>query len=248
VATQEELYAIRDGATPLFLAGACVMAILPTSTSYLKLVDAPYLSLAGQTITPTKVMEFIQRSPAASSVILMAPLRVVCNLVVLNMATVYLNIANTVSGARAKEVINRPLQMGGKVAYICAVKANPGVALCQCCWKWGHPSSACHGLQAKCPLCMGLHGREHHRTLSGCCKGNAKANPPIPPMAKGMPCPHPSCCINCRKDHPTNSCKCNFWHHHFDWDWIKARYAEVSEQRCFQSSTTNTPAESSGQP
>ena len=45
VATQDELYAIRDGAIAIFLVGSHVMAILPTSTSYLKLVDMPYLSL-----------------------------------------------------------------------------------------------------------------------------------------------------------------------------------------------------------
>jgi len=78
-------------------------------------------------------MEFIQRLPVASSIILTAPLRVVHNLVASDMATVYLNIANMVSGARVKEVIGKPLQMGGRVAYIHAAKANPGVALCQCC-------------------------------------------------------------------------------------------------------------------
>jgi len=158
------------------------MAILPTSTSYLKLVDIPYLfPHMGQTITPEKVMDYIRRSPVASSVILMAPPCVVHNSAASDMATVYLNIANTVSRVRAKEVINRPIQMGGAVAYICAAKANPGVALCQRCWKWGHPSSACRGLQAKCPLCMGPHSREHHHTLAGCCKGNTKATPPTPP-------------------------------------------------------------------
>ena len=211
MATQDELYAIRDGAIPIFLAGLQVTAILPTFTSYLKLVDVPYLSLLGGTIQPQKVMKLIQKLPVASSVVLTAPLRVVHNSVASDMATVYLNIADTVSSARAKEVIGKPLQMGGRVAYIHATKANSGVALCQHCWKWGHPSSACHALQAKCPLCMGPHGREHHHTLSGCFKGNAKVTPPVPPMAEGMLCPHPSCCINCRKDHPTNSCKCNFW-------------------------------------
>jgi len=114
MANQEELYAIRDGAIPVFLAGSHIMAILPTSTSYFKLVDMPYLSLAGQTITPQKVMEFIQRLLAASSVILTAPLRVVWNLVASDTATIYLNIADTMSGVRVKEVIGKPLQMLGK--------------------------------------------------------------------------------------------------------------------------------------
>ena len=247
VATQEELYAIRDGATPVFPAGAKVMAILPTSTSYLKLVDVPYLfPHTGQTVTPEKVMEHIRRSPAASSVILTAPLRVVRNSAASDTATVYLNIADTVSGARAKEVVNRPIQMGGSVAIIRAAKANPGVALCQRCWKWGHPSSACRALQAKCPLCMGPHSREHHRTLAGCCKGNAKTTPPTLPTAEGMPCPHPSRCVNCRKDHPADSRKCNFWRHRFDQDWIKARYTEVSERHRSKPPRANTPAASGG--
>jgi len=211
VATQEELFAIHDGATPVFPAGAKVMVILPTFTSYLKLMDVPYLSHSGQTITLDRVMDYIRRSPAASSMILTAPIRIVHNSAASDTATIYLNIANMVSGVRAKEVVNHPLQMGGKVSYIRAAKANPGIALCQCCWKWGHPSSACQVLQAKCLLCMGPHSREHHRTLAGCYKGNAKANPPVPPMAEGMSCPHPSHCVNCRKDHPADNRKCNFW-------------------------------------
>jgi len=95
VANQEELYAIRNGASPVFPGGAKVMAILPTSTSYLKLVDVPYLfPHTGQTVTPEKVMDYIRRSPAASSVILMAPLRVVRNSAASDMATMYLNIAD----------------------------------------------------------------------------------------------------------------------------------------------------------
>ena len=162
------------------------------------------------------------------------------------MATVYLNIADTVSGARAKEVLNRPLQMGGKVSYIHAAKVNPGVALCQRCWKWGYPSSACHALQAKCLMCIGPHGREHHCTLSGCCKGNAKVTPPTSPTAEGMLCPHPSHCVNCRKDHPADSRKCNFWRHLFDQDWIKACYTKVSEWKCSRSPIAHTPAASGG--
>jgi len=118
VATQEELFAICDGATPVSPASAKVMVILPTSMSYLKLTDVPYLSHSGQTITPEEVMDYIQRLPAASSMILMAPICIVHNSVASDMATVYLNIADTVSGVRAKEVVNHPLQMGGRVSYI----------------------------------------------------------------------------------------------------------------------------------
>ena len=168
------------------------------------------------------------------------------NLAASDMATVYLNIADMVSGARVKEVVNRPIQMGGKVLYIHAAKANPGIALCQHCWKWGHPSSACHALQLKCPLCMGPHSQEHHHTLSGCCKGNTKVTPLVPPTAEGMPCPHPSLCINCRKDHPANSRKCNFWQHCFDHNWIKVRYAKVSVWRCSHQPHANNPTASGG--
>ena len=118
VATQDELYAIHDGAIPIFLVGLHITVILSTSMSYLKLVDVPYLSLVGEVIQPMKVLEFIQRLPSVSSIILTAPLRVVCNSAALDMATVYMNITDTVCGARAKEVIGKPLQMGGSVVFI----------------------------------------------------------------------------------------------------------------------------------
>jgi len=116
VATQDDLYAIHDGAIPLFPLECQVLAILPTSTSYLKLVNI--LSLVGEAIQPQKVIEFIHKSLAASSIILTAPLWVVHNSAASDTVMVYLNIADMVSGARAKEVISRPIQMGGKIAFI----------------------------------------------------------------------------------------------------------------------------------
>jgi len=61
VATQDDLFAICDEAIPIFPAGSCVTAILPTSMSYLKLVNIPYFSLVGERIQPERILEFIKR-------------------------------------------------------------------------------------------------------------------------------------------------------------------------------------------
>jgi hypothetical protein len=142
-------------------------------------------------------------------------------------ATVYLNIADSINGSHARALLSRSLQIGRFVCPFRATRSNPGATLCQRCWRWGHPMSQCRAPQIRCPICSGPHHAEHHHTLGGCCKGNAKANPPIPPTAPDMLCPHPPWCPNCRKDHSADSRKCAFWRHRFDQDWIKARYAEV---------------------
>jgi hypothetical protein len=144
-----------------------------------------------------------------------------------------------------KALIGRAVQFGRYVSPFRPARANPGSALCQRCWKWGHPDSACRAPQIRCPVCAGPHRKEHHRALAGCCKGNAKATPPVPPTAEGTACPHPARCVNCSKNHAADSRQCNFWRHRFDSDWIKARYEEVRSRRS-RSPTSNQPATGGG--
>jgi hypothetical protein len=161
-------------------------------------------------------------------------------------ATVYLNIADSVSGARAKALIGRTVQFGRYVASFKAARANPGLPLCIRCWKWGHPTKACRAPQIKCSHCSGPHRSEHHRSLSGCCKGGPDGKNP-PATKEGEPCPHKPRCVNCRKDHAADDRRCNFWRHRFDHDWIKARYEEVSTRKRSRSPPVpNHPAGSGG--
>ena len=145
---------------------------------------------------------------------------------------VYLNISDSVSSARAKVLIGKAVQFSRFVAPFRAARANPGIALCSCCWCWGHPATACHGLQGKCPICSGPHHKEHHCALASCCQGNSNVSPLIPATAEGAPGLHLACCINCHKEHVVDDRHCNFWHHCFDLEWIKVCYDEVSECKC----------------
>jgi hypothetical protein len=159
---------------------------------------------------------------------------------------VYLNISDSVSGARAKALLRQSVQFGWYIAHFRAARANPGMALCSHCWHWGHPESACCTPQGRCPTCSGPHRKEHHCTLAGCCKGNPNANPPILPTAEGLPCPHPVRCLNCCKAHAADDHKCDFWCHCFDSEWIKAHYAEVRERQRSRSPNTNHPTAGGG--
>jgi hypothetical protein len=139
--------------------------------------------------------------------------------------------------------MGRTVQFGRWVATFRMARANPGAALCTRCWKWGHPASACRALQTKCPICMGPHRKEHHRALAGCCKGNDRVVPPVPPTEEGEPCPHAARCLNCRGPHSADDRRCKFWRHRFDQEWIKARYDEVSAGRRSRSPPANRPAQ-----
>jgi hypothetical protein len=71
---------------------------------------------------------------------------------------------------------------------------------------------------------------DDHWVLAGCCKGNPKATPPVPPTPEGAPCPHVSRCPNCQKPHATDDRKCNFWRHRFDQEWINKGLIKAMSQ------------------
>jgi hypothetical protein len=245
VANDTEIGAIREGVRDAYPSATRVEAALPTSTSYLKLVDVP-CRIGESDVTPEMVVARIAGAGLSVLVVLVTPPRVIRDSRQSDTATVYLNIADSMNGSCARALLSRSLQIGRFVCPFRAARSNPGAALCQRCWRWGHPMLQCRAPQIRCPICSGPHCAEHHRTLGGCCKGNAKANPPIPPTAPDAPCPHPPQCPNCRKDHSADSRKCAFWRHRFDQDWIKARYAEVRAAKGARPSLSNHPAAGGG--
>ena len=206
---------------------------LPRSKSYLKIVDVPFFSdpvLAKRT-TPEDVDGAFQRSPLHDDYRPDAAARIVRESHSSTRATVYFNVWDSQSGARAKRLINKRIMIHGHECFIRAAAANPGVPLCQRCWKWGHPTKACRG-RVRCPICGEPHTEEEHRHVAGCCKGNPGANPPVPPTPSGEPCPHSFRCLNCRKEgHSVMNRKCPFWSARFDRAKVDALYAKV---RAFQ--------------
>jgi hypothetical protein len=200
VASEEELQYFHGATRLTFPSVTLCDAALPTSMSYLKLADVLF-TLNDRAISLEAVLSQIAKAGLKDHVVLQSPPRVV-----------------------------RTVQFGRWVSTFKEARANPGSPLCTKCWRWGHPSQACRAPQIKCSACSGPHRSKHHRMLSGCCRGNTKAIPPIPATPEGEPCPHPTRCVNCRKDHAADSRKCKFWAHRFDQEWIKAHYDEVRER------------------
>lgn len=227
-ATEAELSFVREAARATFPDSTRAEVVLPSSMLYLKLVDIPYY-FNDKVITPEVVLSHLNGSGLADLLVLSTPPWVVHDSCMSDTTMVYLNIADSVSGSRAKALLSQVVQIGQFVCPFRAAWANPRSALCQRCWRWGHPTSTCHAPQGRCPICSGPHRKKHHRMFVGCCKGSPKAIPPVLPMAFGMLCLHPPRCINCCKGHTADSRQCNFWCHQFDSSWIKAHYEEVCE-------------------
>ena len=111
VGSKQEVLHIRDGVRAMFPEHSAISAAVPTSTSYLKLVDVPFLA-NDECITPKIVLQHIARSGVKDLVTLVGPLRVVQASRMSDTCTVYLNIADLVGGARAKALIGRSVQFG----------------------------------------------------------------------------------------------------------------------------------------
>ena len=121
---------------------------------------------------------------------------------------------------------------------------HPGVAQCRNCWRWGHPTHACHAQGTKYQKCGSPHRVENHRLLAWCCKANTKSNPPREATAAGAPCPHIFKYLNCKRDHSADDNKCFFWRHCFDKQWHSNKAAE-EHSGWANHSTVNGPSRGS---
>ena len=109
-----------------------------------------------------------------------------------DMAIIWINIWDTQSGTKAKDLVNRCFNVGRFITTIREANANPSVPQCKNCWKWGHSTFLCRTQGTKCVKCNVPHKSENHCEFGWCCKANAKANPPCLETKKGKPCPTPS--------------------------------------------------------
>ncbi|CAA7267582.1 unnamed protein product [Cyclocybe aegerita] len=190
---------------------------LPLLTSFIKILDVPYFDPKGWKITQEALEKALRTSVHAEVfAYLSTKPRVDHNSAHLTSCTVYCNIWDSQQGTRTKKALGQPIFLAGQVP------------LCQHCWKWGHPTVACKTKQLSCPICLGPHEQKEHRQHAGCCEGNAKAKPPVPPTPHDQPCPHKGCCVNCHKDHAANSALCKFWAHRYDCEWIMAKYHQTN--------------------
>ncbi|KAF9539557.1 hypothetical protein CPC08DRAFT_770952 [Agrocybe pediades] len=172
VASERDLEFIRGLAHNVFGKTATGIHVgLPTSTTFIKIVDIPWFTNPELTkvITPDEIQGALLHSPLGNDLYFARNVRL--------------------SGARAKKLINQSVMVCGIHCFIREATVHISVPICQRCWKWGHSEAGCRQCAAICPHCMGPHRLEEHWAVAKCCKGNAKVNPPIPTHSRrpGVP-------------------------------------------------------------
>ena len=168
---------------------------------------------------------------------LCSPPRIQCDSAQADSCTIFMDVANSKTGTCSKRLVGKSLSIDGKHCPINAATLRTGTPVCQNCWTWGHPTFACKSRLARCPICTGPHEKANHCQFAGCChpKDKTKWTP------ADQPCPPPSRCVNCGKDHAADSAKCAFWAHRFDAEWIQKEYSKVRASRFSRRATNGAP-------
>ncbi|KAF5321475.1 hypothetical protein D9619_001126 [Psilocybe cf. subviscida] len=202
---------------------------LPASTSYLRIMGAPYFNNGTGTVCmqPSDFETKLLAAPFCELVQLSGVPHIIRNSRTAWTCTVYFNIHDSQTGACASQLIKRELMFGNVVCPIQGTRANSGTPHCMRCHCWGHPTTACMARATVCMHCAGPHNKDNHRKAAACCQAKPKANLPVLATAASVPCPHSPHCVNCSGDHLATACKCMFFRNHFNREWITACYAQV---------------------
>ncbi|KXN85082.1 hypothetical protein AN958_11720 [Leucoagaricus sp. SymC.cos] len=189
------------------------MAHVPRSRSYLMILDISY------PVTKDDVTNAIHAA-SEPPIGLAAQPCIMHNSQHSDTATVWFNVWDSQSRANVKKLNGQFVTISPCRCVIWPAKAQPRISLYQQCWHWGHPTNSCKAEAIHCPRCSGPHLEKNYWEYTGCCKGNPKADPPIPLTIADVDCLHVSICLNCHGKHAANNHKCKFWHHCFDTGWF----------------------------
>ncbi|KAF5319438.1 hypothetical protein D9619_008864 [Psilocybe cf. subviscida] len=208
-------------------------------------MGAPYWSDGTGTVrlTPTDFEAKLLAAPFKELVQLSGPPRIVRDSRTSWSCTVYFNIHDSQTGARASQLIKRELMFGNAVCPIQGTRATAGTPHCMRCHRWGHPTTACMATKTVCAHCAGPHNEANHREAAACCQAKPKANPPVPATLAGVDCPHAPHCVNCGGDHLATARKCVFFRNRFDRKWINARYAQEPPWRLIRTAPSAASVE-----
>ena len=160
---------------------------LPQLKSYLKIIGIPYFLNGNcqEHLNSSNVESIIKQNHMFNNITLVSKPRVIKVLPKLDMAIVWIDIWNTQSGTKAKDLINRCFNVRSFIAMIRGANANPGVPQCKNCWRWGHLTFSYRIQESKYVKCNGPHKSENHHEFRWCCKANKKTNPPQLETKKG---------------------------------------------------------------
>ena len=137
---------------------------LSQSKSYLKIIEIPYFPNGNlqDHLSASDVETIIKQNHIFNNVTLVSKLRVIKVSPKLDMAIIWINIWDTQSGTKAKDLINRYLNVRSSIATIRGTNANPGVPQCKNCWRWDHSTFSCRIQGLKCVKCNSPHKSENH--------------------------------------------------------------------------------------
>jgi hypothetical protein len=198
--------------------------ILPSSTSFLKLIDVPITPGPPKDwakLTHEALMSALRQSPLGASladsfkhrprIMRVSPHSDSC--------IAWIDLHDTQSGSKAAQFIGKHVRIGNVNCRIAGAKPHPGSVACNRCLRWGHHANQCRSQSVRCPLCGGPHCEANHSTvvkedrlLFRHCINCAAAN-----RFREVPDKR-------NTTHPSTDLKCPFWKHRFDRDWLKRQF------------------------
>jgi len=109
---------------------------LPTSTSYIKIMDVPYYQNVAKCkpVTVDTIKEALGSSPLSVHFVLARNPRINHNSASSTTATVYCDLWDSQTGAHAKALIGRTIMIGRYLCMIREADKHRGVPVCQRCW------------------------------------------------------------------------------------------------------------------
>jgi len=176
---------------------------LPQFKSYLKIIGISYYPHRNMQnhLSSQDVELVIKQNQIFNNITLISKPKVIKVSPKSDMTIIWVNIWDSQSGVKAKDLINRCFNVGRYIVTIRAANANPGILQCKNCWRWGHSTFSCRIQGSKCVKCNGPHKLKNHCKFSWCCKANEKTNPLRLKTKKGKSYLHLFKCSNCRDEH-----------------------------------------------
>ncbi|KAF7761987.1 hypothetical protein Agabi119p4_9979 [Agaricus bisporus var. burnettii] len=135
-----------------------------------------------------------------------------------DMAVVFMDVWDSKSGIRTKNLVNKVYHMGGKLIKVEYAKQREFVPQCQKCWKWDHGTSRCRINHQRCARCGQGHMTINHDEFSTCCGAIRKEK-----QVKFVKCEHKLKCLNCKGEHTADSFKCVYKKNQNDRAWHDRR-------------------------
>ncbi|KAF7785157.1 hypothetical protein Agabi119p4_1322 [Agaricus bisporus var. burnettii] len=198
-----------------------------TLTSYLKVVDVPHIKADPKKWYAKQNKAFINALKVSPVGLELAKLikhkpRFMHASPHSDSCWAWINIHDTVLGARTRAFIDKVVNVSGVNCRILSAKPHSGSVLCSQCQRWGHHHQQCHAKSAHCSLCGGPHQAANHPSCVAASSVNVKQ------------------CVNCtasgrpadRCQHAATDLKCLFWQHRFNRAWLRCQFKARNGTTC----------------